>query len=113
MSLMYYLTLSCICTPVLGMLQIEPRVNEVAIYDQELYLYIISIVVIFYFHMVLMHASWQYNTAGATGLLIFLCIPFSYYLESVVIKRTVQTKEVLGAGLIFLTNISIVSLRLL
>lgn len=111
-SLLYYLTLSCICTPLLAWTQTEIKVSALAIYDNELYLYILSIVVIFYIHMVLMHASWQYNTAGATGVLLYLCIPFSYYLESLVIGRSVGTSEVIGAGLIFVTNVSVVTLRL-
>jgi len=87
-------------------------VIALAKYDYEVYIYICAIVLIFYVHILLMNASWKYNTVGLTGVLLYLCIPISYGMEWLFVRRPVESAELLGTGLIFLTNVTIVSLRL-
>jgi drug/metabolite transporter (DMT)-like permease len=82
------------------------------VYDMEMYMYVIAMFVLFYIHVLLFSASWQYNTVGTQAVLIYTGIPMTYFLEWVFIGRVVTILELAGAFLIFATNISIVSLRL-
>lgn len=72
----------------------------------------IAIFALFYVHVLLFSASWKYNTVGTSAVLIYLCIPFTYLMDLVFIGRPMTLDELLGAGLIFVTNVSIVVLRL-
>jgi hypothetical protein len=62
--LMFYLQLSCICTPIMAYLVPETKVALLPVYDLEMYLYIVAMFVLFYIHVLLFSASWQYNTVG-------------------------------------------------
>jgi drug/metabolite transporter (DMT)-like permease len=57
--------------------------------------------------------SWQYNSIGIIAVLIYLAIPLGYFLDWLFLGRDFSTNELIGAGLICVVNIIIVSLRLL
>jgi hypothetical protein len=42
----------------------ETKVALLPVYDLEMYLYIVAMFVLFYIHVLLFSASWQYNTVG-------------------------------------------------
>ena len=64
-------------------------------------------------HVVFYCASWQYNTVGLTSIFSYSAIPFGYILDWIFFSRTFGLIELLGAALIFGTNITIVTLKLL
>jgi drug/metabolite transporter (DMT)-like permease len=110
--LFYYLQLSSIFIPMMTLLTQETKVGKLPEYSWEFYGYIVLIFSLFYLHVLMFSASWKYNTVGTTAVLIYVAIPLTYLLDWAFIGREISVVEVMGAGLIFLTNISIVSLRL-
>ena len=78
-----------------------------------MYYYIAAIVLVFYLHLRLVSASQSCVPGGATAVLLHLGIPCSYLLEWLFSEPEWTGEEIAGAGLIFITNISIVTLRLL
>lgn len=55
--LMYYLTLSSVCAPLLSQLNTDERVGQLATNDFEMYYYIAAIVLVFYLHLRLVSIS--------------------------------------------------------
>jgi drug/metabolite transporter (DMT)-like permease len=111
--LFFYMQLSCLSTPLVKLFTPDTRVGMLPIYSLELYLYVAAIFTLFYVHVLLFSASWKYNTVGTSAVLIYMCIPITYLMDLFFIGRTMNLTEVSGAGLIFVTNVSIVGLRLL
>ena len=91
----------------------ETKIERLPDYSWEFYVYIIIIFTLFYLHVLMFSASWKYNTVGTTAVLIYVAIPLTYFLDWIFIGREISVVELMGAGVIFITNISIVLLRLL
>jgi drug/metabolite transporter (DMT)-like permease len=111
--LFYYLQLSSIFIPTMTLLTQETKIEKLPEYSTEFYCYIALIFTLFYLHVLMFSASWKYNTVGTTAVLIYVAIPLTYFLDWAFIGREISTVELFGAGVIFTTNISIVTLRLL
>lgn len=102
-----------ICVPFMTMFTTETHVAKLPIYNFEFYLYIGAIFLLWELHLVLGNAAWQYNTVGTTAVLVFMSIPLTYCIDWLIIGREISSVELIGVALIFVTNIAIVTLRLL
>lgn len=111
--LFFYMQLSCICTPLVKQVTPDTQVANLPIYSLELYLHIAAMFILFYVHVLLFSASWKYNTVGTSAVLIYMCIPMTYLMDLFFLGRQMTLTEVAGAGLIFVTNVAIVVLRLM
>lgn len=56
--------------------------------------------------------SMKYNTVGSVMLIMYLLIPFGYFLDWLVVGQQFEGLELVGAAIICLTNIVINWLRL-
>ena len=79
----------------------------------EFYIYITIIYSLFYMHVILFSISWKYITVGSSAILIYITIPVTYLMDWVIFNRPMSLIEMGGAALIFVTNIAIVSARIM
>ena len=54
----------------------------------------------------------QFNSVGSVQLIIYLLIPFGYFLDWLVVDQAFQGIELFGAGIICVTNVVITGLRI-
>lgn len=111
--LFFYMQVGALCIPWMCMFTNDTSVAKQPIYDAQFYFYVVIIFSVCYVAMFLFSASWKYNTVGTTAVLLFFSIPITYFMDWAIVGRPMTVVEIIGASVIFLTNIAIVSLRML
>jgi drug/metabolite transporter (DMT)-like permease len=85
---------------------------KVTLYSGEMYLWALVIGLIFVAQQSLFTAALSFTEAGGLAVINYLAIPFSYFLEWVFIARSLTPLELVGAAIIFFTNVFITVARL-
>jgi len=109
----YIFVLSCIFVPIAAQFTPETEAPHTPICFIEFYPYIITILVLFYIHVILFSVSWKYITVGSSAILIYLTIPVTYVMDWIIFNRARGLIEIGGVVVIFATNITIVSARIM
>jgi drug/metabolite transporter (DMT)-like permease len=99
--------------PLPTLVQPVTTVDAQSIYSLALYGYLFVAIVLQATAVMLFCASWKYNTVGTSAVLVYFAIPIGYFFDWLFIGREISSLEILGALIIFVTNIAIVCLRLL
>ena len=105
-----------LCTafsPLPTLVQPVTAVDAQSIYSLTVYGFLFVTIMLQASAVMLFCASWKYNTVGTSAVLVYLAIPIGYFFDWLFIGREISSLEILGALIIFGTNIIIVSLRLL
>jgi drug/metabolite transporter (DMT)-like permease len=86
--------------------------QKVTNYSPELYLWTVGLAFVCLVFQSAFTKSMQYNTVGAVQVICYLLIPFGYFLDSLVVGQQFHTLELVGAGIICITNVGITTSRL-
>ena len=90
----------------------DKNIEHFPIYDTSLYLLLILTVACGFFYLASISKSMQYNTVGVVQVILYLAIPFGYFLDWLFFGLSIGNLEIWGAVLICLLNIVIAVLRI-
>ena len=109
---MYYMMGMVIFCPVWSIATPVSKAVDVTLYGYELYLSMFGLAIIYFIEQAAISKSMEYNTVGVVQVIMYLCIPFGFFLDWAILDQPMGGMALGGAGVICGLNILINSLRI-
>ena len=109
---MYYMLGMSFFCPIWSLAIPVTKAVNLTSYTTSLYLAVFGLAMVGFCQQALISKAMQYNTVGIVQVILYLAIPFGYFLDWAVLGQGMNAMELAGAGVICGLNILIATLRI-
>ena len=87
------------------------KASEMTLYGWELYAAVFGLACVAFLQQATISKSMEYNTVGIVQVILYLAIPFGFFLDWAILDVSMNSMELGGAAVICGLNIMIATLR--